>query len=110
MMTAAEREGVLKYLAESRERLLRTTQELSQEQLHYRPAPGRWTVAECVEHITAVEGAVLGLIQKSLSEGPRPEKRSAFAGKDGPLVEDIAGRITRFQAPDFLVPRHRWSD
>jgi uncharacterized damage-inducible protein DinB len=110
MMTAAEREGVLKYLAESREQLLRTTQGLSQEQLHYRPAPGRWTVAECVEHITAVEGAVLGLIQKSLSEGPRPEKRSAFAGKDVPLVEDIAGRITRFQAPDFLVPRQRWSD
>src|SRR5208337_5201330 len=53
-MTDAERESLLKNLAESRERLLRMAQGLSREQLHYRLAPGRWTVAECVEHITTV--------------------------------------------------------
>lgn len=110
MMTAAERETILKELAESRERLLRTVQGLSREQLHYRPAPGRWTVAECVEHIATVEGRVLGLIQKTLSEGPAPSKRSAMEGKDSALVEDVAGRITRFQAPEFLAPRGQWPD
>jgi len=110
MMTAAERETLLKNLADSRERLLATVQGLSREQLHYRPAPGRWTVAECVEHIAVVEGRVLGLIQKTLSDGPALSKRSAMEGRDSALVEDVAGRVTRFQAPEYLVPRGQWPD
>ena len=61
-MTSAERELLLKNLAESRERLLRMAKNLSREELHYRPAPGRWTVAECVEHIVTVEKRLLGAI------------------------------------------------
>ncbi|HXX20755.1 MAG TPA: DinB family protein [Candidatus Acidoferrum sp.] len=110
MMTTAERETVLKNLVESRERLLRTAQGLSREQLHYRPAPGRWTVAENIEHLTFVEGRVLALIQKSLSEGPAPNKRSAFEGKDTAMVADVAGRVTRFQAPEYIQPNGRWPD
>ena len=110
MMTSGERETVLKNLAESRERLLGTVQGLSREQLHYRPAPGRWSVAECVEHIATVEERVLGLIQVTLSAGAAPSRRSATEIKDAALVEDVAGRVTRFQAPDFLVPRGQWPD
>jgi DinB superfamily len=50
-MTSAERETLLKNLEESRERLLAVAKNLSCEQLHYRSAPDRWTVAECMEHI-----------------------------------------------------------
>lgn len=110
MMTAAERETVLRNLAESRERLLRAVHGLSREQLHYRPAPGRWTVAENVEHLTFVEGRVLLLIEKCLSEGPNSTKRSVFEGKEKEMVEDIAGRITRFQAPEYIQPTGRWPD
>jgi uncharacterized damage-inducible protein DinB len=110
MMTAAEREALLKHLEDSRERLLGTFGQLTREQFHYRAAPARWTVAENLEHLTFVEQRVLGLIQKSLGEGPRPSKRSAFEGKEKELVEDIAGRITRFQAPEYVQPRGRWPD
>ncbi|MGD0957030.1 MAG: DinB family protein [Candidatus Acidiferrales bacterium] len=109
-MTPAERELALSQLAESRERLLRMAQRLSREQLHYRPAPGRWTVAECVEHITTVEGRVLGLIQTTLETGPDSSKRSVMEGKDAALIADVAGRVTRFQAPEILAPTGRWPD
>jgi uncharacterized damage-inducible protein DinB len=110
MMTGAERETLLKSLSDSRGRLLATVQGLSREQLHYRPAPDRWTVAECVEHIAVVEGRVLGLIQKTLSDGPAPTKRSAMEGRDNALVEHVAGRVARFQAPEYLIPRGQWPD
>ena len=105
-MTPSEREVVLKNLAGSRERLLGMAQGLSREQWHYRPGPGRWSVAECVEHITTVEGRVLGFIQKTLESGPDPSKSSAMT--DEVLVTDVAGRITRFQAPEPAVPTGRW--
>jgi len=110
MMTAAEREALLSSLTDSRDQLRRTVQGLSHEQLHYRPAPDRWTVAECVEHIAIVEGRVLGLVQKTLSDGPTPWKHSAMEERDGALVENVAGRVTRFQAPEYLVPQGQWPD
>jgi uncharacterized damage-inducible protein DinB len=109
-MTSAERESLLKNLAESRERLLRMALDLSREQLHFRPAPGRWTVAECLEHIAFVEGRLLGLVQKLLETPPDPSKRSAMEGKDDMLVADLVGRVTRFQAPDYVAPTGRWPD
>jgi uncharacterized damage-inducible protein DinB len=109
-LTSAERESLLKNLAESRERLLRMAQDLSREQLHYRPEPGRWTVSECVEHITTVEVRVLGSIQKTLEAGPDSSKRSVMEGQDDALVAGVVGRVTRFQAPEPLVPTGRWPD
>jgi uncharacterized damage-inducible protein DinB len=109
-MTSAERESLLKHLAESRERLLRMAQGLSREQLHYRPAPGRWTVAECLEHIAFVEARVLGFVQKTLETVPDPSKRSAMEGKDDVLFVDVAGRVVRFQAPEYVAPTGRWPD
>jgi uncharacterized damage-inducible protein DinB len=109
-MTPAERDKLLKNLEESRERLLLMAKNLSREQLHYRPAPDRWTVAECLEHISMVEARVLGAIQKTLEAGPEPSKRSALEGKDDALVAGVVARIARFKAPEPLVPTGRWPD
>ena len=109
-MTSAERDSLLRNLAESRERLTRMAQNLSREQLHYCPAPGRWTVAECLEHIAIVEGRVLGFVQKLLETPPDPSKRSAMEGNDDGIVTGVAGRVARFQAPEYLLPTGRCPD
>jgi uncharacterized damage-inducible protein DinB len=109
-MTSAERELLLKNLAESRERLLQMAKNLSREELHYRPAPGRWTVAECVEHIVTVEKRLLGAIQKTLETAPDSSKRSAMEGKDDALIAGLVARVTRFQAPEAVLPTGRWPD
>ena len=109
-MTSAERETLLKQLEESRERLLRMAQGLTREQLHYCPAPGRWTVAECLEHIVTVEERLLERIQNSLEKGPDSSKRSAFEGQDDAMGADVAGRVTRLQAPEVVVPTGRLAD
>jgi uncharacterized damage-inducible protein DinB len=109
-MTSAERELALQNLAESRERLLRMAHSLSREQLHYCPAPGRWTVAECLEHIVTVETRLLDRIQTTLEKGPDSSRRSALEGQDAALVAGTAARQLRFQAPDILVPAGRVPD
>jgi uncharacterized damage-inducible protein DinB len=109
-MTTAERELLLKNLVESRERLLRMAQGLSREQLHYRPEVGRWTVAECLEHIVTVEARLLDRIQKTLETDPDPSRRSAMEGNDDAIANGAARREVRFQAPQALVPIGRWPD
>ena len=109
-MTSAEREKLLKNLEESRERLLAMAKDLSREELHYRPAEDRWTVAECLEHISMVEARVLGLIQKTLETGPDSTKRSALEGMDDALIAGTLGRVARYKAPEYVVPTGRWPD
>jgi uncharacterized damage-inducible protein DinB len=107
-MTPAEREFALHHLAESRENLLRLTHGLSPQQWHYRSAPGRWTVAECVEHVVTVETRVLDRIQDTVQKGPDPSRRSALEGRDHTMFADAVARVVRLQAPEILVPTGRW--
>jgi DinB family protein len=109
-MTPAERELALQNLAESRERLLRMANGLSREQLHFRTAPDRWSVAECLEHIVTVEKRLLERIQTTLEKAPDPARRSALEGRDDALVTGTVARELRFQAPEVLAPTGRVPD
>ena len=100
-MTPAERQRIAAYLDETRQNLLRVTQSLSPSQLRYKPAPDRWSVAECLEHLTTVENLVLGNIQNALKEtagSPTP------AMSDQDLVRTVIDRSFRATAPERIVP------
>jgi uncharacterized damage-inducible protein DinB len=105
IMTPAERQKVAAFLDESRERLLQATRNLSPTQLQYRPAPDRWSVAECLEHLTIVETAVLGNIQNAIKgEAGSPQP----AMSDDALLQRITNRSMRSQAPERIVPTGRF--
>src|SRR5579862_6729616 len=61
-MTEQERQFVVDQLAAGRERLLELVDGLTAEQWTFRPSEDRWSIAECMEHVTLVENRVLGLI------------------------------------------------
>jgi len=107
-MTPAERKSLLKSLTESRERLVSVVGGLSREQRRYKVAPDRWSYAEIVEHLATVEGRILHMVQKSLEAPPDFAKRPSMT--DEAMIEDVAGRITRFKAPEFLVPTGQIKD
>ena len=104
-MTPAERERAVAYLAETRENLLRTARNLSPTQLQYKPAPDRWSVAECLEHIVVVEDVILANIHKSLQQPPDSTK--PVMGDDG-VTGTVVDRSFRVQGPDRLMPSGRW--
>ncbi len=103
-MTSAEREKAAAYLDETREKLLQATMHLSPTQLQYKPAADRWSVAECLEHITLVETLVLGNINNAIQEAagsPKPDM------SDDALVQTVTNRSARANAPERLVPTGR---
>src|SRR5450631_3422502 len=50
---------------------------LSEEQLNYRSAPGKWTVAEVVQHLAIAEPNYWKLFQDGLSPPPQSLKDKA---------------------------------
>jgi hypothetical protein len=80
---------------------------LSEAQWNFKPAPDRWSIAECAEHSAATEDALRGLIEKNVLSKP---------AKEGDLVPDrtqdekvlkfITSREGKAKAPEMLQPKH----
>jgi len=83
---------------------------LHEQQTEWSPGPGRWSIADCLEHVTAVEARVLAAIHKQL-EGPAdPSKRALTEGKDAAVRQRIPDRSNRIEAPEPVRPTGRWPD
>ena len=107
-ITQEERLKLSKYLAETRERLLRVTRSLTPIQLDHKPAPERWSVSDNLEHVTVVENLVLVRIGKTLKESPDSQKQSAWRGRDEALIRAVENRAPRLEAPEIIQPTRRW--
>ena len=107
-MNPSERQRAVSYLIQTRDNLLRATSGLSPAQLQFKPAPDRWSVAECLEHLVTVEHAVFKNVSTALHQPPDSSKRSAFDGRDDELLQVGTDRSSRRQAPEAIHPSGRW--
>ena len=109
-MQTAERELVLHHLSASRERVLQAVAGLSAEQRVFRSAEDRWSVTDCVEHITVVENFILKSIERVLAAPPDPSKAPEAAGKDQVILHGVPARQTRVKGPAAVMPAGRWTE
>jgi len=110
-MEEHERQLVVDQLKASQERLLGLVHGLTADQWTFRPAEGRWSIGECLEHVVRVENRVLGLIGKKLDESmPEPEKRDPTHANDALVAQAIPDRTIRRQAPEPVRPTGQWPD
>lgn len=111
-MEEHERQLVVDQLTASRERLLDLVHGLTAEQWAFRPAEGRWSIGECLEHVMRVEKRVLGMIGKKLDENaPEPARNVAGRSeKDAMVAQAVLDRSVRRQAPEPVRPIGEWPD
>jgi len=107
-MTAADRERAVSYLAQTRDNLLRATRGLSTAQLAFKPAPGRWSVADCLEHLVTVENRAVEGVSNALRQPADSAKRSPFDGRDDELLQIVTDRSSPRKAPEMAEPSGRW--
>lgn len=109
-MDEHERRALLDEFAKSRAQLVALVEGLTAEQWRFHPAEGRWSVGDCIEHVTAVEARVLGAICDQLERPPDPEKRSLSESKDAVIRQRIPDRSRRIEAPEPVRPKGSWED
>jgi hypothetical protein len=66
-MTDSEKEFATKQLLEGRDVVLRAISGLADAQLHFRPRPEDWSIADCVEHLAVTEDLMFALVAKGAS-------------------------------------------
>jgi len=108
-LTKAEREVAVKYFNESREFFLNDVKGLSPEQLSFKAAPEKWSVAQCIEHIAIAEKALMEVVQNNLHQPLDSVKRPDVKVEDTAIWPFVTDRSKKRSAPEFLRPSDQFA-
>jgi len=106
-LTQAEKDKALQYLESTKKDVLDATTGLSPAQWNFKPAPDRWSIAECMEHIAAAEDFIRDNIINGVMKAP-PAPGRDVAAIDAGILENVPARKTKVQAPDPIKPTNRF--
>jgi hypothetical protein len=109
-LSQGERDRAMSSLHASRKMLLDELANVSDAQWRFKPAPERWSVAECAEHIALSEDRIFQLVMEKILKSPAAPDKSTDEqkAKDAKVLELIANRSRKGQAPEFLKPAGKW--
>src|SRR5687767_12255467 len=103
-LSQQDRDALIKDLENSRTVFLNAIADVKTEaQWNYKPAPDRWSVAECAAHIIAAEQYFRDNIAAALKTPALPADKQTTAG-DAVISKMVRDRATKFQAPAQLEP------
>ena len=97
-------DALVKELERTEAKLLKAVDGLSAEQWAFKAAPDRWSIAECVEHITAAEPFIRGMVVKSLETPAAKDSK-----KDDLVLTALVDRSKKFKAPEPLIPTNKFA-
>lgn len=104
-MAPQESIDILQCLEDSRDEFLAVTEGLSEAQATAAPAPGRWSVVECIEHVIAVESLFLRSLRKPDEDAAPPANKE----REAMILSRVAGRASAIQAPEPVRPSGRFA-
>jgi len=105
-LTQQQRDFALSHLHATRKLFLDAIAGLSPAQWKFKPAPERWSIAECAEHVALSEDFMFERVQKMVAAPASPEKKPAV--KDEELMKGWLDRSQKAQASGATQPTGRW--
>lgn len=109
-LTSAEREFLLGHLRRTAKLFRDSIAGLTEAQWNFKPAPDRWSVAECAEHIVVSEEMIMGLAKK-VAQSPVPGPRMKNPGEtDLKIMANMTDRSKKGKAPEVMRPTGRFPD
>jgi len=91
-------------LEKSREDLHSAVEGIGEAEARVRPAEGRWSVLECLEHVATAERRFLGRL-----ESATPLESAIDPQREPHVLETVTDRSQRRQAPDLVQPSGRFA-
>jgi hypothetical protein len=106
-ISKGDREFGLSALHASRKLFLDSVAGLSDAQLNFKPAPGRWSIAEIAEHVALSEQFIFQEADAALNS-PAREKVADPGKMDEKILAAIPDRSVKATAPEALRPQNHF--
>ena len=107
-ITPEERKLALDYFQKTKDRFLNDVKGLSAAQLNFKADTSRWSIAQCIEHITLAENMIWGWNMAMLKQPAAPEKKSEVKFSNEALIAATTDRSKKFNAPEMLRPTSKF--
>ncbi|TSD64908.1 DinB family protein [Inquilinus sp. KBS0705] len=104
MLTPSEREKAIQLLTQTNSGVFDAVKGLSEEQLNFKPAADKWSVADCIKHIAAAEKELWAMAEPALSQPANPEKRADIKFSDDDLIKAVEDRSHKSKTFAALEP------
>lgn len=108
-LTPEDRAKVIRYLDQSEKQFKELIADVNAEQWNWHPAPGKWSVGECAEHIVLAEGLLFSSVKKAVASPPNPDWAEQTKGKTEFLERIMPNRTGKAVAPEAIVPSGKWT-
>ena len=111
-LTQSDRDFAMSNLHATRKVFLDSVAGLTAEQWSFKPAPDRWSIAECAEHIALSEDLIAGRAKAILSSPAEPDKvvrGNEARATDQKILDAVVDRSHKGQAPEPLQPKHKFA-
>ncbi|MCE7994269.1 MAG: DinB family protein [Roseivirga sp.] len=98
-MTAEERSAAASYMLDTSTEVAKIVNQLSEEQLNFKPNAETWSVADCMKHIAISEDFIWQIMDGALKTDPDPSKRSEVQVTDEQVkmfLEDRGQKVKTF--------------
>ncbi|MBG9376653.1 DinB family protein [Panacibacter sp. DH6] len=105
-LTDAERTMAVDLLQQTEDGVIKAVAGLSEAQLNFKPAPDKWSVAECVKHIAVTEGGLWQMTEGTIKAAPNPEKRAEIKATDDQVVQMIESREHKVKTAPTMEPQN----
>lgn len=107
-LTPDERLSISRHLLDSAQRFREAIAGLGPSEWSFKPSGEVWSIAECADHVVAVEIMIFGNVSGKLQQRtPDPERAAAAQGKEKMLMRAVPDRTTRVKVPVAIEPTGR---
>jgi hypothetical protein len=104
-LSDADRAFLLEYLNRTRDGVLAAIAQLTPAQWNYKPGAGRWSIAECVEHLILEEQMIYRAVNQQVIRLPLPDGQPR-AGRehDQQIIQYLTDRSQKTSAAESIEP------
>lgn len=104
-MAPSERSEIIDIIEKSTEDFQAAAGSVPEFLAKIRPEADRWSVLDCVEHVTTVEEIFLARLAGGTPGETPPEDKD----KEAALAKRLSDRSSRREAPEFILPKGRFA-
>ena len=105
-ITDNERKTAAELLSQTEQGVFNSLLGMSDAQLNFKPAPDRWSIADCIKHIAVTEQMLWQMTDAALKQTANPEKRSAIKATDEQVVQMIESRAQKVKTAPAMEPQN----
>lgn len=108
MIATLNKDDIFEYLEETKEGLIESVEDLSEQQMQFKPDAESWSVAEIVEHINIVEGGLKSMLEAKFAEDATPELRAEVKMTDEQIIGFITDRSQKIKTQSQFEPSAKY--